>query len=165
MVVRKNSAVRLGVKDKCMKKLFENQETDAEWYAVNLLDETATVKTDVATVCYFMVEHTSDEAFMDALATRLIGSGCREYLFWGKERDKWHFAFDLADIRLDPNFTCDTIIMTSDSVTWENLVEDVVMPTVTLNIWPERFILFYDDAALYERLCRDCEAYVRNNME
>lgn len=148
-----------------MGKLFAGQKSDATWKAVNLLSQADVVETDATTVCYFMVEHISDEEFMDALAACLIKSGCREFVFWGEERNKWHFAFDLADIRLNPDFDDDTIAITSDCLAWQDLVEEIITPIVVTGFSPTQFILFYDDAVLYEQLCRDCEAYVRDNKD
>ena len=145
-----------------MSRLFPSQKSHATWNAVNLLSQADAVEADATTVCYFMVEHISDEKVIQELATRLIKSGCREFHFWGKHEAKWHFEFDATYIQLNPDFDENTVAITFGCPAWKDLVEDVVLPMIVSNFVPTRFVLFYDDEERYQSLCRDCEAYTQD---
>ena len=149
-----------------MKKLFEKQKTDAEWEAVSLIGDADRPEINGTTVCFFMVEHVFDEIFIKELAARLLTLGCRSFYFWGKHEMTWHCFFDETYVRMYyPDFEKHGIAMTADCSEWQTLIEDVSLGMSLCGFSPTRFVIFYDNEDDFNALCRDSEAYARQEED
>ena len=99
--------------------------------------------------CFFIVEHTSDKAFIREQALQLLMSQCKNFEFYGTYCRDWELVFDEIDIMLHPGDDED-IALTS---AWDNLdafVESIEVALSTRTFIPSDINLIYDDESVYK---------------
>ena len=102
--------------------------------------------------CFFIIRHTDDKEFIKDQAIQLLLSGCRNFDFYGEMEPMWHICVDEADILLYPDYTSETVALTSG---WDNLEEfaEALHDELSLRPFvPHDFYLLYDDEGTYKEV-------------
>ena len=94
---------------------------------------------DEDTACWFIVEKRHEKEFVEGIAKRLIGDGCRNFDFVGKYAQEWENIFDDVDIGLKPDLTEDNVALT---MAWKSRADIVKAMSCSCK---ERQYVFYDD--------------------
>lgn len=111
--------------------------------------------------CFFIVEHIDDKEFIKDQALQLLLSGCRNFDFYGKKKDAWHFGVDEADMMLYPNMTYETVALTSGWVSIEEFVEELHYVLSQRPFLPHDYYLLYDDHEIYQNTLELLDNYKR----
>lgn len=74
--------------------------------------------------CILVVPDNIEEDLIMHTAEHLLLRGCKDYHFEGKEAARWHYLFDLADIRLNGEET-ETVALTSTIESFHEIPEEL----------------------------------------
>jgi len=99
--------------------------------------------------CFFIVEHTSDKAFIRAQALQLLMSQCKNFAFYGTYCRDWELGFDEVDMMLHPGDD-ENIALTSAWDDLDSFVESLEVALSSRTFIPSDIYLIYDDEAVYK---------------
>ena len=133
---------------------MRNERLTKNFYGVEILNGVIDLKKDHTYICFFIVEHTTNEDYIKKQALQLLTEGCKMFNFWGKAEKLWHCCFDEIDIMMNPSCTSEDVALTVSYDTVEDFLEELYVCIKCRYFVLTDIFLFYDDKDLYEDALR-----------
>ena len=102
--------------------------------------------------CCFLVDHIINEEYIRSQARQLFLAGCREFVFVGREAERWHIGFDEVDIALNLNGTSEPVAVTTSYADKRSFADMLRNRLSEETLVPHDYILVYDDPVLYQKI-------------